>query len=408
MKTILFASFLLFVIVLSAACAPSPTPALPAPPPMTGLDDATVTIIENLLKRQMDESHVPGYAMCIVKDGQVVYNKGFGVLEKGTNRKVTPQSMFGQRSISKTFTTIALMQLVEQGKVNLDAAITEYLPYFKMADDRYDRITVRMLLSHTSGLSDDVWKEAFANKADEPAESAAAMEWFVRGLANDNLVSQPGTQFNYAGANFTVIADIIGKVSGLGYEQYVEQFILKPLHMDHSTFDAATVPVTLLATEHVNADNGSVVASAPEPFLRADAPAALLYSSCDDMLRYVMMNLNRGELDGTVILQPESYDAMWHQQTTTGWPGDWGPRYGPPFMAYGLGWFLGTKTGHRLVGHTGGGNGYGAQIELAPDDDIGVVVMSNWLVVSPSSDKFPAWIAAIEVLYRLLGIPPGS
>lgn len=407
MKAILFASFVLLVSILLAACAPAAATPAPATA-IAGLDDGTVTVIENLIEKHMEESQVPGYAMCIVKDGQVVYNKGFGVLEKGKDGLVTPQSLFGLRSVSKTFTAIALMQMVEQGKVDINAAVTEYLPYFKMADDRYDRITVRMLLSHTSGLSDEVWKEAFSNKMDEPVESAAAMEWFVRGLANDNLVSHPGTQFNYAGANFTVIADIIGKASGLGYEQYVDQFILKPLHMDNSTFDASTVPADLLAAEHVDAGDGSVVASAPESLLRSDAPAGLLYSSCDDMLRYTLMNLNRGELNGAVILQPESYDAMWRTQTTTGLLEALGPHNGPPYGAYGLGWYVGLKSGHRLAGHGGGGNGYNTQIELAPNDNVGVVVLSNWLVDSPSNDRFPASFAAIDVLYELLDLQSGS
>ena len=123
--------------------------------PTTGLDDATTAQIETILTDTMQPLGVPGYAMCIVKDGSVVYDKGFGVTEPGGDQPVTPQSVFIICSTTKSFTAVALMQLVEQGKVDLDAPVTTYLPYFTMADPGYEQITVRMLASHMSGLIDD-------------------------------------------------------------------------------------------------------------------------------------------------------------------------------------------------------------------------------------------------------------
>lgn len=119
-----------------------------------------------------------------------------------------------------------------------------------------------------------------------------------------------------------------------------------------------------------------------------------------------MMSLNRGELDGVRILQPESFDALWHGAITTGWYDTLGAHFGPAYEQYGLGWFTGEAAGHRVVGHAGGGNGYNAQIELAPNDNVGIVIMSNWLVDPPPTGLYPACLAAVDVLYTLLGINP--
>ena len=140
--------------------------------PTAKLDDATAAKIEGILNDQMQPNGVPGYAMCVVKDGSQVYSKGFGVAELGADQPVTPQSVFAIASTTKSFTGVALMQLVEQGKVDLDKPVTAYLPYFEMADPRYKDITVRMLASHTSGLTD----EAVTATLPESAEPTAVDE----------------------------------------------------------------------------------------------------------------------------------------------------------------------------------------------------------------------------------------
>lgn len=112
------------------------------------LDDATVAKIEAIIQQAMTVYPIPGFAMCIVKDGQVVYSKGFGFADLASKRPVTPQSLLLQASVTKSLVAMAILRLAEQGKIDLDEPVTTYLPYFTMADERYKAITVRMLLSH--------------------------------------------------------------------------------------------------------------------------------------------------------------------------------------------------------------------------------------------------------------------
>ena len=365
-------------------------------PPTTALDDITVAKIEGLLNDQMQPNDVPGYAMCVAKDGSEVYSKGFGVTELGGDQPVTPQSVFAIRSTTKSFTAVALMQLVEQGKIDLDAPVTQYLPYFTMADPRYKDITVRMLASHTSGLTDEVVM-ATLPEGETPATADAAIEWYTRSLSDDTLTAAPGETWQYADTNFILVGDIIEKVSGEPYNDYMSKHVLEPLGMTHSTFDAAAIPAGALVGEHVTTPEGVVEATALSDFSGFERPAAGIYSTCDDMARWMQMNLNRGELDGVRILEPESYDLLWTPVAATGYDEFFGPWAGQ----YGLGWSIGENGGHFLTSHPGGAEGQNIHFQLAPDDNLGVVVLANW---GTESIAHPAWVAAADVTYALLGI----
>ncbi|MFN8446169.1 MAG: serine hydrolase [Caldilineaceae bacterium] len=369
---------------------------IPTAQPQAQLDAATTAQIETILTQTMQTVGVPGYAMCIVKDGNVVYDKGFGVTQLGGSQPVTPQSVFSIRSTTKSFTAIALMQLVEQGKVDLDAPVTKYLPYFSMADPAYQQITVRMLASHTSGLIDDTTFQTMPPKSEEPAAIGAAIEWFVRSLADDKLTAAPPTVWQYAGANFILLGDIIGKVSGEPYDVYITQHLLEPLGMIHSTLDVETIPAGALVGEHVTTA-GVVKATPLSDYGGFEAPEGGIYSTCEDMTRWMQVHLNRGKLEGTRILKTEIYDRLWHAETPTGLD----EFFGPTATNYGLGWVMGTEADHFFAGHGGGGGGQNIGFQLVPSDNMGVTVLANW---GTEPDAYPAWTAAADVLYRLLGI----
>ena len=136
------------VALILSACQPIQVVA-PAASPPNPLDDATVAKIEAIIQQAMTVYPIPGFAMCIVKDGQVVYSKGFGFADLASKRPVTPQSLLLQASVTKSLVAMAILRLAEQGKIDLDEPVTTYLPYFTMADERYKAITVRMLASRT-------------------------------------------------------------------------------------------------------------------------------------------------------------------------------------------------------------------------------------------------------------------
>jgi CubicO group peptidase (beta-lactamase class C family) len=146
------ATLILILTLLVSACQPiqPETPSVQAP--TARLDEATITAIEALLVKTMTEVGIPGLALGIVMDGKIAYTKGFGVERLGSDKPVTPHTIFGTGSIGKTAVATAIMQLVEAGKIDLDKPVTDYLPYFKLADERYRDITVYHLVTHRSGL----------------------------------------------------------------------------------------------------------------------------------------------------------------------------------------------------------------------------------------------------------------
>src|SRR5439155_7542327 len=138
------------------------------------------------------------------KNGKLIYAKGFGLAKLGSNTSIATQSLFHMASVTNTSVATATMQLVEQGKIDLDAPVTKYLPYFKLDDDRFGQIKIRQMLSHTSGIPDVTdyhW--------DKPEYDAGALERFVRSLANQKLVFGPGEKFAYSNTAYEVLGDVI-------------------------------------------------------------------------------------------------------------------------------------------------------------------------------------------------------
>jgi CubicO group peptidase (beta-lactamase class C family) len=340
-----------------------------APPASASkLDAATSAKVDALVESQMDELGVPGIAVGIVKDGELVYAKGFGVSERNGGEPVTPSTVFQLSSIAKTFTSTAILQLVEQGKIDLDAPATKYLPYFALADGREDEITVRQLLTHTSGLPDTDWTNPAVYG--EARFDDAALEDQVRSAQEVSLLSDPGTLFEYSGLGYEVLGDIIAKVSGQTYEAYVAEHVFAPLGMQHSTLLLADVDPGALAKPHVPGDDGQVVVSDVFPYTRSYGPDSTLYSNVEDMAAYAIAALNRGAVGQPAVLAPESYDAAWQIYTATALP--------PPDDNYGFGWMLGERDGEPVVGHAGIDIGYNSFLAMLPAQSAAVIVMTNF------------------------------
>jgi len=174
-------------------------------------------VIDAYVTEQMNDLGIPGMALGIVQDGQIVHLQGFGVADS-TGRAVTPQTPFYIGSLSKSFTALAVMQLVEAGKIDLDAPVQTYLPWFELADkDASARITVRNLLNHTSGISTKDGNRFLA--------SQQGLEETVRGLNIIHLTQPVGTTYQYSGLNYTIAGLIVEQVSGQSYGDYVTQRI---------------------------------------------------------------------------------------------------------------------------------------------------------------------------------------
>jgi CubicO group peptidase (beta-lactamase class C family) len=319
--------------------------------------------LEPLIQKTLAEKKAPGYAIGIIKNNQLIYAKGFGVSQLGAEKAVTPQSLFHMASVTKPFVATAVMQLVEQGKIDLDASPTKYLQYFRLNDERFRAITIRQMLSHISGIPDVTdynW--------DKPEYDDQALERFVRSVSNQHLVNTPGEKFAYSNTAYEVLGDVIAKVSGESFEDYVQHNILTPLGMKQSTLLLRQANKNLLTTPHVS-EKGSVVVSKIFPYNRAHAPSSTLYSNIEDMSRWAIANLNRGELDGKRILKATTYDLLWKPVADVGIRGH---------SKVGISWFLQEAEGHHFVLHSGGDVGFESLVILAPDDKIAVVAMGNY------------------------------
>jgi CubicO group peptidase (beta-lactamase class C family) len=186
--------------------------------------------VDRYVQKEMEATRLPGLALGIVKGNRIVHLKGFGVADP-SGMSVTPKTPFVIGSTTKSFTALATMQLVEAGKVDLDAPVKRYIPWFRVADpEASSRITVRDLLNQTSGLPTRETATQFL-KADS---SDSALEKQVRDLKDTRLTAPVGTKFEYSNFNFDVLGLIVQTVSGQSYEEYVQRHIFTPLEMNHS------------------------------------------------------------------------------------------------------------------------------------------------------------------------------
>ncbi len=319
------------------------------------------TKFESLVEKSMKEKSIPGFAVGVIEKGKLIYAKGFGVLKFGGDKPVTTKSLFHLASVTKTFTATAIMQLVEKKKINLDAKVTEYLPYFKMNDKRFNEITIRHLLTHTSGIPrlNDL-------NRDKPEYDDGALERYVRSISKLALDNAPGKKFSYSDTNFSILGDVIAKISGLSYESYVEENIFKPLGMKNSVLYYGKADQQLLTSPHFLGKSG-VITSEFFPYNRPHAPSSTLISNIDDMMLYAETNLNRGQLNGKKILNVSSYDLLWKPLVTAG-----------KDTQIGLAWFITQYNGYKIIEHDGRDDGYISSLILAPDDSIAIVTLRNY------------------------------
>lgn len=314
---------------------------------------------------------VPGMAVAIVKDDQVIFAEGFGLREIGGNEAVDEQTMFPIASNTKAFTAAALAILVDQGKIDWNDKVIEHLPWFRMYNPYVTaNMTIRDLLSHRSGLAtfsgDLLWYGTTYNRQ-EIVERARYLEP-VYGFREN---------FGYSNIMYVAAGLIIPAVSGQSWDDFVEANFLDPLQMNRSitsttqlsNFDNVASPHTdfndeVIVVDYLNWDNV--------------APAGAIISSVSDVAQWLKLQLNRGIWDGDTIFSPQQSHEMWSQHTVQGVSG-WSEKNWPSttFKSYGLGWSLSNYLGHKIVGHSGGYDGMISYTCMVPDQDLAFVILTN-------------------------------
>lgn len=337
--------------------------------------------LETYIKQVMEKFDIPGMNVAVTKGKRIIYIGCFGVRDLNSKEPMKPEYLFHMASVSKPFVATAIMQLVERGKMNLDEPVVTYLPYFKLADERYKDITVLQMLNHTSGMPD-----VRDYEWDKPQYDTGAAERYVRSLKEERMIAAPGEKWRYSNMAFDALGDVIAKVSGQPFEIYVKENILEPLGMTESSFLRKETTPELRTTAHVW--KLKPVVSEVYPYNRRHAPSSTLNSSVIEMANWAFANLSRGELNGKRILKAKSYELLWKPTAKV-----------DEQNQVGLSWFLGSYRGVSTVSHGGGDTGYRSHFTLLPDKDIGVILASNY-------DRTPMGSIRNGVLDILLGHEP--
>jgi len=352
------------------------------------LDRPDLAAVDRYVEAQLATLGVPGAALAVVQADGAVHLRAFGRADD-SGRPMTPQTPLLLGSLTKSFTAVAVMQLVEQGQIALDAPVQRYIPWFRVADPAASaQITVRQLLTHTSGISGRGEAE-WLLREDNSADGSARL---VRALADVELTAQPGTVWQYASANYVVLGLIVEVVSGAPYEHYVEQQIFAPLRMGHSFASPEAARAAGLAEGHQFWFGRPRATQLPYP--RGMLPAGYLASSAEDMSRYLLAHLNGGGTAGAQILSPTGVAEL-HQPGIAIDAGLWSA----------MGWGVGDFAGTRVLQHDGNTANYRAEMWLLPDQGLGFVLLMN---ASNELQTTPTRALGQGITEQLLGREPAA
>ena len=365
---------------------------------------AASLIGEGELKARVDEivnrRPAVGLAVGVVRDGRLEFFHGHGVADIGSNAPITEETVFRVGSITKLFTAIAVMQLVEQGLVDLDAPVNGYLRAYPLvaADAGFRPATLRHLLTHTAGIPDvrqftDLLHASFTPSGGRPPQLSVGFgqrlpslaEYYRGGL---RIVVEPGSAFAYSNHGFATLGQVVEDVAGIPLERYFRERIFEPLGMADSDLVRSDRIASRLATGYAMGGHG------PRAVPDRDwicAGAGGIYSTTRDLAGFVAALLGGGANEHGRVLEPATLATMFQ------------PHYQPDerLPGMGLGFFLAEAGGHRLVLHDGILPGFNSELLVAPDDGIGVIGLTNG-----SSGAF-AWLS-IELgrlLRDVLGLP---
>ncbi|WP_243042351.1 serine hydrolase [Dyella sedimenti] len=324
-------------------------------------------------RKQFD---VPGIAVAIVKDGQVVLEQGFGVRELGKPEAVDAHTLFAIASNTKAFTSASLQMLAEQGKLDMDARVIDYLPWFQMSDPYVTReMRVRDLLAHRSGLGLGAGDLLYW-----PPTSYSTRE-VVQRLRNVPLATSFRSAYAYDNILFAVATLVIEQVSGQSYADFIRERIFQPVGMDESLVDMTYLKSGMdVATGHAKSDFTQLKPVPPMAWTN-NPGAGGIYASVHDLAKWMNVQLAGGKLPGGKALFSESsQNQMWSMLTPMKISEPPVPELKdakPHFAGYGEGWFLSDYHGQRLVWHTGGWPGMVSRVTLVPELHLGVVVLTN-------------------------------
>jgi CubicO group peptidase (beta-lactamase class C family) len=392
-------SWILIIVVQAQGPAPSPlilgpspplaqvpavAPQPSSPPALTKADFET--FLDALIPSQLRNRNIAGAVVSVVKDGQVLFQKGYGYADVEAQKPVLPdQTLFRPGSISKLFTATAVMQLVEQGKLDLDRDVNDYLD-FAIPKTYPQPVTLRELLTHTAGFEDTL-KNLFVT---HHSDIKALRTYLVNQMPV--RIFPPGKVPSYSNYGFTLAGYIVERVSGEKFERYIDDHILKPLRMTNSTFDQP-LPPQLTAQM-----SKSYLSTAKKPrdfeFIQA-APAGALSTTAADMTRFMLAFLQDGAVDGVAILKPETVRQMETRQF----------QVHPMINGLGITFMEYLTNPVRIIGHGGDTVYFHSDMVLLPDAHVGYFISYNSLGKNVGGGRDEVWRAFVNRYFPSPGEP---
>jgi CubicO group peptidase (beta-lactamase class C family) len=327
--------------------------------------------IDSLVKEVLKTFDVPGISVGIIKDDKLIHAKGYGVRSLKNNLPMDENTLVGIASNSKAFTSAALAMLIDEGKMKWDDKVRDYIPSFKMYDPYVtDAFTIRDLLTHRSGLGLGSGDLMFF-----PDGSSFTREEMIHNLRYLKPVSDFRTKYDYDNNLYIVAGEVVAKVSGLSWEEFIEQRIMKPLGLNTSKASYNRVPSTNTNIIDAHAPADGKVIMIPHDWNPIANAAGGIVSNITDLSKWLIMQMNDGKYgEGKKLFSKEMHDEMWSPQTIIK---SGAGAYNTHFSAYGLGWFLSDVKGYKQVTHTGGLAGTVTQITLLPELKLGIIVLTN-------------------------------
>ncbi|MFD0715542.1 serine hydrolase domain-containing protein [Paenibacillus sp. GCM10027626] len=316
--------------------------------------------VDAYIAREMKRQRLPGLALGIVQGDRILYLKGYGRADS-SGRPVTPETPFGIGSIGKSITAMAVLQLAETGKIDLDAPIQRYIP---IKYNGAEFISVRQLLNQTSGFSQiSTFSNTLSSIGDQYQDALEknALSYAEKFLKRTKQTEHP---YSYSNANYVLLGYIVQQVSGQSYGDYVKEHIFSPLSMHDSYVTLDEAAEHGLATPYRRIFGYNVAYDGPYIYIPGDVPAGYLYSSAKDMSHFLIAQMNGGRFEDDSVLSSEGIRLMQTEPV----PG-----------TYAMGWMTGHINGLPVLGQPGGSIGFQAQTYIVPEQQLGVIVFANVL-----------------------------
>ncbi len=329
--------------------------------------------IDSLVSLTLKTFNVPGISVGVIKDGNLIYAKGYGIANLRTGKKVDEYTLFGIASNSKSYTAAALGMLVDEGKIKWDDKVTDYIPEFKMYNPYVtEEFTIRDLLTHRSGLG-----LGAGDLMMFPDQSDFTKKDIIHNLRYLKQVSSFRTKYDYDNNLYIVAGEVLERVSGMSWEDFIEKRIMKPLGFKNSAASLTRLPDNTNIIKPHAPVNGKIEAIDIDWSESANA-AGGIWSNIIDESKWVIMQMNHGKYgDGLNkrLFSDEVHEEMWSPQTIIG--AKTTVPYNTHFASYGLGWFLSDVKGYKQVTHTGGLAGIVTQVVMLPEINLGIIVLTN-------------------------------